>query len=368
VYKRQPLYIISSGITGNTAYLPAFVIARSATATKAMNPFGGSNIGKTIGEWNKDDDGDALVLRTAKDAFKTYIDATTVVLSNASLNPGNRSAEVQNALKSAITAANTVYNNAQSTDGDYETAGNALRTALATYNAAPFTINPVISSADNTNEKWYFFQGTRPANSYMTTNGIGTGVTSKTVIPDDTQLWKIVANPNSPGTGYALVNKANGGYLNADVNNDTQITTIATMPARNIVFNLSNIYTNGVARFWVENAGTTSASTSGFTFRLHAGVTNVLNWSGNRTDNSAWLLMDYSVSLKGFMKTAMNAANAVLNDGKRVGTALGEYPTDAKPALSAAIATAQAVYDNASATDDQIKTAIANLNIAIAVC
>lgn len=363
-----PLYITSTGITSNTAYLPAFVIARSATDTKAMNPVGGSDVGRTIGEWNKDDDGDALVFRTAKDDFKTYIDATTVISSSASLNPGNRSSEVQNALKSAITAANTVYDNAQSTDGDYETAGNALRTALATYNAAPFTINPVISSADNTNEKWYFFQGTRPANTYMTTNGVGAGVASKTVIPDDTQLWKIVANPNSPGTGYALVNKANGGYLNADANNDTQITTIATMPARNIVFNLSNIYTNGVARFWVENAGTTSASTSGFTFRLHAGVTNVLNWSGNRYDNSSWLLMDYSISLKGFLKEAIASAQAVVNDAIPVGTALGQYPADAKPALSTAIAIAQAVYDNQAATDAEIKSAVTAINTATTIC
>ena len=296
--------------------------------------------------------------------------ATSYLPSTASLNPGNGTASAQATLTTAISTATTVYNNASSTNSDLLNATTTLNTALTTYKAA--IITPTISSADASNEKWYFFQGLRPTNSYMTTNGIGQGITSVTVIPDDTQLWKIVPNTNSPGTGYALVNKANGGYMNTDVTNGTnnaQATTISTMPLINVVFNQSDVLTNGVARFWVENAGTTSASSSGFTFRLHAGITNVLNWWGNRYDNSTWLLMDYSVSLKGFLNTAITAANVVVNDATiPVGTALGQYPSDAKPTLTTAIATAQAVYDNASATDAAVQAAIANLNTAVFIC
>lgn len=369
------LYSTPRGITTNKQFLPASVIMRSLSAGVAMNPFGGSDPGKTLGEWNKRDDGNALeyILQSSvKDALNSYLTKANTIIESASHNPGSPSVDDQEIFKAAIVSPKAVYDNVNSTLEDMESATNSLIEAIDLYNIAPAAIMPIISTADASDEKWYFLQGTRPSNTYLTSKGAGANLLSETVIPDDTQLWKIVPNPNqglSTSEGYALVNKTTGEYLNADQLYDSRINTTPNMPLTGIVFNISTKKTNGVAQFWIEDAGTTSADASSCNFRLHAGGEGkTLNWNGNRDDNSSWLIMDYTLALKGFMKTAMNAANAVLNDGKRVGTAIGQYPADAKPALTTAIATAQAVYDNASATDDQIKTAIANLNTAVAVC
>lgn len=357
------LYFISTGITTNAAYLPAFVIGQSATATQAMNPVGGSDVGKTIGEWFKNDDGDALVFKSSKAVLNdALVSANAFYNGGSGLNPGNYPTEAKATLKGSIDAAQSVYNNAGSTDADFTTAAIALKTAITTYSNSP-VIMPVVSTPGN--EKWYFFQGTRPANTYLTSQGAGANLKSTGVIPNETQLWKIVANTNGTADGYALVNKATGEYLNADIANNTQLNTKTAMPTLNIKFNTSNIFTNGVARFWVENTGTTSASTTGFTFRLHAGDPNVLNWYGNRTDNSSWLLMDYSLSLKVFLKDAIATAQGFVNNAP-VGTTFGTYPSDAKGSLSDAIAPAQAVYDNTTATDDVVKSATVTINSVIA--
>jgi hypothetical protein len=55
-------------------------------------------------------------------------------------------------------------------------------------------ILPELSTS--TVENWYFIQGTRPANTYMTSLGAGGKVRDAALIPDDTQLWKLIGNPN----------------------------------------------------------------------------------------------------------------------------------------------------------------------------
>jgi hypothetical protein len=369
------LYTTTRGITTNAAFLPASVIMVSPNAAMAMNPVGGSTAGRTLGLWNITDDGDALrfVPENSKTFLKSYLAQANSMLASASLNPGNHSADVLTTFKTAVVSAQAVYDDINSTVDAVVAAGNTLTAAIAAYNAAPFTIMPVVSSADASNEKWYFFQGTRPANSYMTSTGASAEILSKTVIPDDTQLWKIVPNTNPLGTnnGYALVNKRTGEYLNADLLNNTSLNTIPTMPALNLVFNISTIMTNGVARFWIENSGSTSADATLCTFRLHAGETKVLNWYGNRTDNSSWLLMDYSISLKTFLKDAITAANVLVTDPNvPVTTAIGQYqyPVDAQATLAAAVAVAQAVYDNASATDVDVIAAKVKLDAAVIFC
>jgi hypothetical protein len=290
---------------------------------------------------------------------------TTTTPTVPSLNPGNYPAQARTDLQTAINTATAAYNNSNLTNTDYLNATIALNAALTTYNAS--FILPFVSSVDATNEKWYFFQGQRPANTYLTNSVAGGAIIPATVIPDDTQLWKIVPN----GAGVALVNKVTGSYINTDATNagnNAVISSVTTMPVKPVHFVASNILTNGVTRFWVEDLSTTFASTATVNFRLHAGLTNILNYFGDRNDFSSWQLMDYSISLKGFLNDAITAAQAVVNDAIPVGTALGQYPADAKPTLTTAITVAQAVYNNATATDAQIKSAISALNAAVIVC
>jgi hypothetical protein len=368
------LYTITTGITPNAAYLPACDIVLNLSATNGLNPWGGSSIGNALAVFSITDDGTAVRFvpeSSTNILLHSYLIQANGILSGASLNPGNHSAEVLATFKVATASVQAVYDNVNSTVDEIVVAGNTLRNAVLAYNAAPYTILPAISSADASNEKWYFFQGTRPTNSYMTSMGAAANVYSKTVIPDETQMWKIVNNTNPAGTmnGYVLVNKKTGEYLNTDLPSNTGLNTTPVMPAMNVVFNISTLMTNGVARFWIENAGSTSASTDGFTFRLHAGESQVLDWTGNRFDNSSWLLMDYSISLKTFLKDAITAANLVVNNITiPVGTALGQYPANAQTNLATAVTTAQAVVDNASASDVDVKAAIANLNAAVIIC
>lgn len=367
-------YSTTRGITVNTNFLPASVIMRTVSASEAMNPFGGSDPGKTLGEWNKTDDGNALIYvpeSEVKNGLKSTIEEANFLLQCASTNPGSPSMDDQGILREAIVSAKTVFDNANSTPEEFAAAANALAAAIPVYKAAQPIAVPVVSSADATSEKWYFLQGTRPANTYLTSTGAGANLWAKTAIPDDTQLWKIVPNTNPLGDnlGYALVNKKTGEYLNTDSVSNMATNTTPNIPVTNLVFNMSTMKTNGVAQFWIENTGTTPDDASLCYFRLHSGENgNILNWTGNRTDNSSWLLMDYSLSLKGFLKDAIKNVKSIVDaPPAHVGTALGQYPADAKSGLSTAITTAQAVYDNATATDAEVRAAIDNLNIAITI-
>jgi hypothetical protein len=369
------LYTSIRGITTTAAYLPASVIMRSQNAVQAMNPVGGSNVGVAIGEFTKSDDGSAVRFvpeSSTSTLLQSYITQANGLVASAAGNPGNHVASAVTTLNAATVAAQAVYNATNSTFDQIIAAANALNNAITAYNASDY-IMPQISSADASNEKWYFFQGQRPANTYMTSNGIGANITAKIVIPDDTQLWKIVPNTNQYGTkdGYAFVNKVTGGYLNTDAtnaSNNAPIITLDTIPVKNVVINVSNVFTNGIARFWVENSGITSQNATGCNFRLHAGQTNVLNYFNDRGDNCAWLVMDYTVSLKSFLKDAITAANVVVNDVKHLGTAIGQHSVDAKATLVSAVAVAQALYDNASANDVDVKNAMKSLNQAVFVC
>ena len=118
-------------------------------------------------------------------------------------------------------------------------------------------------SNDN-NEVWYYIQGTRPANTYMTAPaaGAGTQVKDLAVIPDETQLWKLVAN----GDGFALQNKGSLEYLQTDLPSDKNLNTQANMPTKALRFITSSETSNKAYRFWIEN---TTSSTEAY--RLHAG-------------------------------------------------------------------------------------------------
>ena len=264
--------------------------------------------------------------------------ATTPAVPSS--NPGNYPAQARIDLQTAITTATGVYNNVNSNSTDYLNATVALNAALTTYNAS--LILPAVSSVDASSEKWYLLQGMRPLGTYATSTGAGLGVFSRSLVGDDSQLWKVVPNGTA---GYAFINKKTGQYLATDVLTDTPLLTQSTAPTISMVFNISSVViTNAVASFWIENAGTTSAS-SVFTFRLHAGDKNnpVKNWYGNRTDNSSWMIFEYSAAnYSNFLASAITAANALVADATFAeGTASGQYPVGAKATLLSAITAAQ---------------------------
>ena len=347
----------------NTTYTNSWEVQRDGSTTMAMNPFGGSSAGKSIGEWTVGDGGNPVKFVSLAIALQNKITEATNKLSNTKegADPGTFTSASRTTLQGAITAAQGVYNNVSATDTDRLNAYNALNNAITTYQNE--VILPVLSTAGN--DKWYFIQGTRPANTYITDNTANAFITDAAVIPNDTQLWKLVANTNGSANGFALVNKATGEYINADIAATAELQSIATMPTNNLKFVASDIYTNKVVRFWIENeAGSTPA------LRFHAGGTGnssrLMNYTGDRYDNSSWLFLDYAVALKVFLQTAItDAQNALVNIPE--GTDIGQNPASERTTLSNAITAAQAVYNDPAASESAIINATSTLNAATAV-
>lgn len=284
------------------------------------------------------------------------ITATQAVLTNTSegTEVGKFSADARNTLSAAINAAQAVYDNPSSTVENYQTATDSLEAAKWAYLAT--AVKPVIS--DGTTTRWYLIQGTRPANSYITSGGAGATVTGTALVPNDAQLWKFVANTNGTADGFALVNKATGEYINADLANNTNMITVAAMPTKNLRNIPSDIFTNGVARFWIENTGTSVS------FRLHAGNSATMNWDGNAYDNSSWLIIDYITILKPILQTTITNAQTLLNNTIE-GTDFGQFTGSSRTTLASAITTAQAVYADGNKTDQEVIDATNALNTAI---
>lgn len=349
--------------TTNTTYPNSWELQRDGSTTMAMNPVGGSSAGKEIGEWNLGDGGNPVKFVSVKGALLLKITEATNKLTNTmeGADPGKFTAASRTALQDAITAAQGVHDNTASVDTDYLTTIASLTTAIATYNSA--VIVPVLSTEGN--ERWYFIQGTRPANTYITDDPASINLPDAPVIPNDTQLWKFVANTNGTANGFALVNKATGEFINTDLANNTKLTSIATMPANNLQFVASDIYTNKVARFWLENAAGSNPA-----LRFHAGGSghnnSLMNYTGDRYDNSSWLILDYAVALKTFLQNAITDAQNALTIYPE-GAYFGQNSAADRTTLSNAIAAAQAIYDNPASTETAIKDATATTNAATTV-
>lgn len=277
-------------------------------------------------------------------------------------DPGTFSAGSRNTLQNAIVAAQDVYDASGSTSQDYVNATNALSSAITTYNSA--VVLPQLSTEGN--ERWYFIQGTRPANTYMTTMGVGGKINDAPVIPNDSQLWKLVENTTTANasTGFTLVNKLTGEYINTDVASGVEFVTSATMPGNKLRFIVSNELTGNVYRFWIENAVSSTPA-----LRFHAGGSgngnNAMNYTGSAADNCTWLFMDYSVALRVFLQTAISSAQSLIANTFE-GAYFGQYSAESRTALSEATAVAQAIYADNTKTDDEIKSATLTINAAIA--
>ena len=346
----------------NTTYTNSWELQRDGSTTMAMNPNGGSSAGKQIGEYNMGDGGNPVKFVSLALVLQNKIIEATNRLSNTmeGADPGKFTVASRSALEAAITSAQAVSENSSSTDTERLNAYTTLNAALTTYNNK--VIVPLLSTEGN--EKWYFIQGTRPANTYISDNTADNFITDAPVVPNDTQLWKFVANTNGTANGFALVNKATGEYINTDLANNTELTSVATMPANNLKFVASDIYTNKTARFWIENAaGSTPA------LRFHAGSSGnsnrLMNYTGDRYDHSSWLILDYGVALKVFLQTAITDAQTALTTYPE-GDYFGQNSAADRTTLSNAITTAQAVYNDASATETAVKDATTAMKAATA--
>lgn len=289
----------------------------------------GSNIFKPI-SYNAINIHSSVKFMLEKDFLKEAIAAVQAALNGSSIgnNPGQFSEESITGMTDVLDAYKAIYDDPTTTGDNFIKSANELLTVFEEFKSQ--IILPLLSTS--TVDNWYFIQGTRPANSYVTSMGSGVQPLSKPVIPDDTQLWKLVSNPNG---GFAIQNKVTQEYMNTDLESNTIITTIPNMPANGLRFIASDIITNKTVRFWVENnVGSTPA------YRLHAGGSGhnwgLMTWTGNRYDNSSWLFMSYVEALKLNLKLELENTRAQY-DNSVEGTIIGQYSKESRDSLFAVI-------------------------------
>ncbi len=272
----------------------------------------------------------AVAFKQPKDFLRDAIATVSTTLENVSagFEPGQYSYESIQILNDTLVLVEAIYNDIASADSDFRTIAGELLASLDHFKST--IIVPIISTP--TQPKWYLIQATRPANSYLTATGSGTVVRSMAHVPDSTQLWRLVANPNG---GFALQNKASNEYINTDLSSNTVLPTQVNLPQNGLRCIVSTQYTNKVTRFWIENEmGSTPA------LRFHAGPSQtqypLMNWTGNPLDNSSWLFLDYFEGLKFNMQTALTEAQQ-LYDNSVEGINFGQYSRATREALLAVI-------------------------------
>lgn len=308
------------------------VVAANNTIDAATMKFSfysaGSSINKPI-SYNAINIHSSVKFMQEKDFLKDAIAKVQSVLDGASVgnNPGQYSEESIGGMTDVLAAYKAIYEDPTTTAENFIKSANEL---LAVYDEFITQINLPLLSTNV--DQWYFIQGTRPANSYVTSMGAGLQPLSKPVIPDDTQLWKLVSNPNG---GFAIQNKVTMEYINTDLESNTIITTQPNMPANGLRFIASDIITNKTVRFWVENVeGSTPA------YRLHAGGSGhnwgLMTWTGDRYDNSSWLFMSYVEALKLNLKLELDNTRAQYESSVE-GSIIGQYSKESRDALFAVI-------------------------------
>ncbi len=284
----------------------------------------------------------------AKDILKDAINIATSGYNNSSegLNPGQYTADDRDALLALIEAAQAVYDNTSATNAQLLSAADELNS-----NFTLFKSNVILpESSNDSKEVWYYIQGTRPANTYMTAPaaGAGTQVKDLAVVPNDFQLWKLVPN----GDGFALQNKGSQEYLQTDFPTGTNLNTQAAKPTKALRFITSSETFNKSYRFWIEN---TTSSTEAF--RLHAGGSGngwgLMNWTGNKDDNCTWLFLSEDEVFRVELTNTKTKAQA-LYDSTVEGGEFGQYTTAKRTAFNTVIIT-EGAKNMATMTQTELK-------------
>ncbi|MBN2765244.1 MAG: hypothetical protein JXR27_02650, partial [Paludibacteraceae bacterium] len=285
-----------------------------------------------------------------KDFLRDAIELVNTTLDNSSegYNPGQFASDAIIGMREALEVAVEVYENPATTSAEYHSQTAELLMIFEDFKSQ--VILPELSTSTVTS--WYFIQGTRPTNTYMTSLGAGGKVNDAAVIPDDTQLWKLVGNTNG---GFSLQNKATGEYINTDVETGVEFVTQSDMPQNGLRFITSTVTTNNTIRFWIENEiGSTPA------LRFHAGGANngwnAMNWTGNKDDNCTWLFMSYLDALRTNFISVRDEARAFLNSST-VGTKIGQYSQEIYDAYNEVVVLTEG-YDLDNMTEQEFVDAV----------
>ncbi len=321
----------------------AWVIAPKGN-DKSMNPIGGSVAGKQLGLYYDNDGGNAVKIANPKILLDLEMPVYETVLTTipAGTNPGQVTEEGQDAFLAKINEVKGI-NDANHYAQAYVDAIETLKQAKTA-----FLSTVVLPQAG----RRYYIQGTRPSNTYLTSNGAGKKLTDSPVIPNNTQLWEVVVN----GDGFALKNVDTGEYLNTDVGaSPKDVNTVVEMPSKTLSFVASSDVRENQVAFYVE----------GEDFLLHAGGSYAMNYTGGgKKDNQTWLFFDATAAAKKFLQLKISDLTKIKKNTP-IGDDFGQYKQADNDALQSVIEAAQAVYDNTNSTSADIEAQMQSINDAI---
>lgn len=307
----------------------------------------------------------AINFVTPKSLLLTAINTAKNLQTNASVgyNPGQFSQDDIDALNGQIDAAQLIYDDATATstavfDITDET-NSIIQLVLSNVNF------PQMSN--DTEQFWYYIQGTRYANTYLTAGAAGSLAppTNLAIANTDFQLWKIVANTNGTtnGTtnGFALVNKATGEYIDTD--QARIMNMIPTMPNNNLRFIAHTTFINKMLLFRVEN---TVGSTPVLRMHSDADSKAIVNWTGNANITSDWLFVSVDAAAQIQLSNGLASAKQLYTtSASNIGEEFGQYSAASRTTLNDAIQLLEA-KDISTLTAAELVTSLAEINAAIA--
>jgi hypothetical protein len=261
-------------------------------------------------------------------------------LSNNTVNgslPGQYTGKA--AFTAAIAAANAVYDNAASTLTELQDATAALLLAIETYKAT--RINPYTG---------YAFKLKQVSSGLYVSKIVPSESSSAAVLKENGSIdyEQIFEFEELSGvTNGVRLKTADGYYLYYSSYNSRWTTTPSTSADLKVEEDASGEFIR--LKFINYNYFSSDAITDG---------ASIFCDKASNASNGRWIMeiQDPRVILgQVIVNAATKLALAV------VGTGIGEYPQTAVDSLTNAIATAQAVYDNPAATDEEIQAAQTSL-------
>lgn len=168
-------------------------------------------------------------------------------------------------VKSAISSGYSALKSSTTATESFTDEISALTTA--TTNVRPSINLPIASTTDAT--VWYQLYTPNRNSKYLSTNGVGEGVTGEDANNYAATMWKFVERDDNT---FDIINRKDGSYLNPVANYDTQVYTSEAKPDAGWTFEYSN--TPGL---FIVHCGTVQLN------QTTKSGTPVYNWSAGQT-------------------------------------------------------------------------------------
>ncbi len=205
-----------------------------------------------------------LTLLNARNTLGTAMSLAASIEVGESV--GQYPADLVKALTDEVSVANALLAKEDVTIDELTAEASKIQAAIDAL--LPGINMPKVSSG--TKEYWYQFYTPQRGNRYLTSNGVGAGVTGADANNFATSMWKLTENANG---GWNLVNRNDGSYLSPVANYNAQLSTTAGEPAKGWELSYS-----GTPGLYIIQSGSTQINQTNLENKVY-------NWSTGGTTN-----------------------------------------------------------------------------------